>query len=155
MPTPPTNRDLARRLLAYEAAAAKTSEASESTALRAYEKLRKGLGEFTGVAGFHSLASRALALARTDTPSLSEVRVSADGELLGLGRGLCENERQIDIDKDRGSDLGGDEGGTILIACLLGLLFLFLGEPLTMSLLRVTWPNTMFDECSSENGSKT
>jgi hypothetical protein len=36
----------------------------ESATLRVYEKLRQSLGEFAGVAGFQSLASRALALAR-------------------------------------------------------------------------------------------
>jgi len=154
MPTPQTLRDLARCLLAYEADTAKTPESLESTTLRVYEKLRQRLGEFTGVTGFQSLASRALALARTDTPSLSAVRVSADGSLLGLGQGLGEIERQIDIDKDRICESQGDEGGTILIARLLGLLFLFLGEASTMNLLRVMWPVAAFGDCSSENGRK-
>jgi len=53
-------RDLAHRLLAYEAGAGKTSELMESPTLRVYEKLRQSLGEFAGSAGFQSLASRAL-----------------------------------------------------------------------------------------------
>jgi hypothetical protein len=145
MTTPPTTRDLAHRLLAYEVVLAKTSEPSASATLRVYEKLRQGLGEFVGVAGFYSLASRALALARTEAPSLSAARVAADGSLQGLG----ELEHQMDIDKDRAA-----ESGIILIARLLGLLLLFLGEALTLSLLRVTWPGAALDDRSSENGRK-
>ena len=135
MTTPPKMRDLAHRLLAYEVVAGKTSEPSESATLRVYEKLRLGLGEVVGTAGFQSLASRALALARTEAPGLSAARISADGALQGLGWRIDESEHQIDIDKDRAA-----EGGIILISRLLGLLLLFLGEASTLSLLRVTWP---------------
>ena len=85
MTTPPKMRDLAHRLLAYEAGAGKTSEPTGSATLRVYEKLRESLSEFAGTAGFQSLASRALALARPEDPSLSAVRVSADG-ITGAGR---------------------------------------------------------------------
>ena len=150
MTTPPKMRDLAHRLLAYEVVAGKTSEPSESATLRVYEKLRQGLGEFVGGAGFYSLASRALALARTDAPSLSAARVAADGSLQGLG----ELEHQMDIDEDRAAESATGEAGIILIARLLGLLLLFLGEALTLSLLRITWPGATLDDRSSENGRK-
>ncbi len=143
-------RDLALRLLDYEAFADQTSEPAESATLRVYEKLRQGLGEFAGVAGFHSLASRALALARTEAPSLWAVRVSADGALQGLG----EIEHKFDIDKVRAGEFPAGEGEVILIARLIGLLLLLLGEALTLSLLRVTWPGAAFDDCSSEKGRK-
>jgi len=148
----PEMRDLAQRLLTYEAG--KTSEPMESATLRVYEKLRQGLGEFAGVAGFQSLASRALALARTEAPSLSTARISADGALQGLGRRLDESEYQIDIDKDRAAEYPAGEGGIILISRLLGLLLLFLGEASTLSLLRGTWPGAALDDCNSENGRK-
>jgi hypothetical protein len=35
---------------------------------------------------------------------------------------------------------------------LLGLLHIFLGEALTASLLRVTWPGAALDDCKSEKG---
>jgi hypothetical protein len=50
---------------------------------------------------------------------------SADGALQGLG----EIEHQFDIDKDRAGEFPAGEGGIILIARLLGLLLIFLGEP--------------------------
>jgi hypothetical protein len=148
MTNPPKMQDLAHRLLAYEASADKTSELADSATHRVYEKLRQGLGEFAGVAGFQALASRALALARTEVPSLSAVRVSADGAL----HGLREVEHQLDIDKVRAGEFPAGEGGIILIARLLGLLLLFLGDALTLSLLRITWPGATFDDRSSENG---
>jgi hypothetical protein len=143
-------RDLAQRLLAYEAFADEASDPAESATLRVYEKLRQGLGEFAGVAGFQSLASRALVLARKEAPILSAVQVTANGALQGLG----EIEHQFDIDKVQAGEFPAGEGETILIARLLGLLLLFLGEALTLSLLRVTWPGADFYECSSENGGK-
>ena len=150
MTTPPKMRDLAHRLLAYEAFAGETCEPADSATVRVYEKLRQGLGEFAGVAGFQSLASRALALARTEAPSLNAVRVSADGALHGLGK----IEQRFDIDKIQAGEFPAGEGGTILIARLLGLLLLFLGEALTLSLLRVAWPGAAFEDFSFENGRK-
>ena len=141
---------MALRLITYEAGAAKASESMGPPTLRVYEKLRQGLGELVGGAGFYSLASRALALARTEAPSLSAARVAADGSLQGLG----ELEHQMDIDEDRAAESATGEAGIILIARLLGLLLLFLGEALTLSLLRVTWPGAALDDRSSENGRK-
>jgi hypothetical protein len=150
MTTPRKIRDLANSLLAYEAFADQTSEPSESATLRVYEKLRQGLGKFAGVAGFQSLASRALVLARTEAPSLSAVQISADGALRGLG----EIEHQSDIDKVRTGEFPAGEGGIILIARLLSLLLTFLGEPVTLRLLRNAWPGAVFDDYSSEMGRK-
>jgi hypothetical protein len=149
MTTPQKTRDLARRLLAYEAVAGKTSEPAESVTLRVYEKLRQGLGEFAGIAGFQSLASRALALARSDFPDLNEVQISEDGTLQGLG----EIERRSDFDKAARAEQSS-EASIILIARLLGLLHIFLGETLTDSLLRVTWPVAPLNDRNFENGRK-
>ena len=77
----PQSRYLAQRLLTYEAVAGKNSETTESAAFRVYEKLRRPLCALAGVAGFRSLLSRALTLARAEAPSLSAVQVAADGSL--------------------------------------------------------------------------
>ena len=138
----------------YEAGAGETSEPTESPTLRVYERLRQGLGEFAGVAGFQSLASRALALARMEAPSLSAARISADGSLQGLGQGMDEFESQINNDKDRAAEYAAGEGGIILITRLLGLLLIFLGEALTLSLLRATWPAAALEDGNFENGRK-
>ena len=138
-------RDLAHRLLIYEAGAAKGSGPIKSPSIRVYEKLRQSLSVFAGVAAFESLAFRALTQAKSEAPGLWAVQVAADGSLQGLG----EFESQIDIDKD----LAG-EGEVVLIACLLGLLRIFLGEFLTLSLLRSAWPREVFDDRNSAHGRK-
>jgi len=146
MTAAPGMRDLAHRLLTYEAGAGKASEPMESPTLRVYEKLRQSLGEFVGAAGFYSLASRALALAKPEAPSLNAAQVAGDGAL----QGLSEIETQIDLNRDP-----ADEEGIILIARLLGLLRIFLGEALTLSMLRNAWPGEAFDDGNAGNGRKT
>jgi hypothetical protein len=155
MTVAPGMRDLAHRLLSYEAGAGKSSEPMESPILRAYEKLRQSLVSFAGVAGFQSLASRALVLAQTEAPSLCAVQVTVDGALQGLG----DFEPQTNMDKDQagnqqaGEDPHGD-AGAILIARILGLLLIFLGEALTLNLLRNAWPDATFDDRNSVHGRK-
>ena len=148
MATSPKTRDLARCLLNYETVSANSSESMESATLSVYEKLRRSLSAFAGVAAFESLAFRALTQAKSEAPSLWAVQVTEDGILQGLG----ELEHPIDIDKDLAGKFPAGEGGIILIARLLSLLLIFLGEGLTLSLLLVTWPGASLDDCNSENG---
>jgi len=153
MTTSPEMRDLALRLLTYEAVADKDSRPMESATLRAYEKLRQSLVSFAGAAGFQSLASRALVLAQTEAPGLCAVQVTVDGALKGLG----DVDPQTNMNKDQaGNQQAGEdppgEAGAILIARILGLLLTFLGEALTLSLLRNAWPDATFDDRNSGNG---
>jgi hypothetical protein len=148
MTASPKTRDLARCLLSYEAVSADSPESMKSATLSVYEKLRLSLSAFAGVAAFESLASRALTQAKSEAPSLWAVQVTEDGFLKDLG------EFEPQDDKDQVGKFPAGEGGTILIARLLGLLLIFLGEALTLSLLRVTWPEATLDECNSENGRK-
>jgi hypothetical protein len=141
--TLPEMRDLAQRLLSYEASAGSTSASAETATLRVYQKLRLSLGELAGSAGFQALASRALTLARSEVPSLSAVQVGADGNLEGMSS----------IEPSISAEMGRvHEGGIILISRLLGLLFIFLGEALTLSLLRDAWPDAALDDRNSGNG---
>ena len=140
---PPQTRDLALRLLAYENAAGKTSEPTESAAFGVCERLRQPLITLAGVAGFRSLLSRALTLARAEAPSLSAVQVAADGSL----KGLDELEPQTDKEQAR-------DGGAILIAQLIGLLLTFIGEGLTLRLVQDVWPEAAFDGRVSEKERK-
>jgi hypothetical protein len=143
-------RDLAHRLLAYEAVAGKTSEPMGSPTLRVYEKLRTNLSVFAGVSAFESLAFRALMQAKSESPALWAVQVAAGGSLQGLG----EFEPQIEMDKNLAGEFPGDDGGIVLIARLLGLLRIFLGEALTLSLLRNAWPGEVFEDRNSAHGRK-
>jgi hypothetical protein len=122
MHPPKKARDLARSLVACEADATSTSLHTEPATVRVYERLRRQLGAPVGVDGFHALVSRALALAKSESPRLSAVQVTANGDL----RGLDEVEFQTDAD---------GEPGIILIAKLLGLFLAFLGEVTTRRLI--------------------
>lgn len=125
---PPETLVLAQHLAAHEAGAGTASVPMESPELRVYEKLRRHLCALTGVAGFQSLASRALTLAREEAPRLSAVKIIADGSIQGLGEAAPQTDK--------------DDGGTILIAQLLGLLFIFIGEALTLRLVQDVWPDS-------------
>jgi hypothetical protein len=98
-------------------------------AVRVCEKLRLPLARLAGTEGFRSLMSRAVAVAKSEVPSLDAVVVLADGSLEGLdGAG-------------HGREAGaGGEGGVEVVAHLLGLLVTFIGEPLTLRLVRDAWP---------------
>jgi hypothetical protein len=135
----PESRHLAERLLTYEAVAGENSEPTQSAAFRVCAKLRAPLITLAGVAGFRSLLSRALTLARAEAPSLTAVHVAADGSLKGL------DELKAQIDKEQARD-----EGAILIAQLLGLLFTFIGEGLTLRLVQDVWPNAALDGRVSE-----
>jgi len=124
MVPPNKTRDLARSLIASEADASTTSLHTEPATVRVYEKLCRQLGAPVGVDGFQALASRALALAKSQSPRLSTVQVTANGGLRGLG----EVESQTDAEE-------GGEAGIILIAQLLGLFLTFLGEATTLRLI--------------------
>jgi hypothetical protein len=121
---PKKTRDLARSLVASEADATAPSLQTQPATVRVYEKLRRRLGAPVGVDGFQVLASRALALARSESPRLSAVQITESGDLRGLG----EVESQADGDAE-------SEAGIILIAQLLGLFLTFLGEATTLRLI--------------------
>lgn len=123
-----TMRDLARQLLTLEAASQSGSE-QEHAAARVCEKLRISLTRFVGAVGFASLMRRSLALARTEVPSLQNIKVNSDGALEGL---------------ELLADEANHEGGEAAIAIarhLLTLLATFVGEPMTLRLVREAWPS--------------
>jgi len=118
----PETRQLADLLVALEASAKQTSDDDHYATCRVCEKLRHPLVTLTGTAGYGSLLSRALTLAKRETPRLSEVGVRSDGSLDGL-KGEAAQAHPV------------------LVAYLLGLLFTFIGKDLTMRLVRDIWPD--------------
>jgi hypothetical protein len=130
----PKTRDLAERLVACETKANKSSETRTLAAFLIGEKLRPNLATLVGNAGFRALLSRALALANAEVPWLRALHVKADGSF----EGLDELEAQVDPDEIF-------EGGIVLLAQLLGLLVAFIGEDLTLRLVREIWPTLSLD----------
>ena len=90
---PHKTRELARSLIASEADSAAASLHTEPATIRAYERLRRQLGAPVGPDGFQALASRALALAKSESPQLSAVQVTANGGLRGLGEVESQDAR--------------------------------------------------------------
>lgn len=134
----PEIQDLARRLLAFEAAENNSSAAGVDVAARVIEELRLRLIKLAGVDGFRSLLSRALTLAKPDVPSLNMVQIRPDGSLEGF-------------DGIEGSEATGaaTQAGIVLVAHLLELLVTFIGAPLTLSLVRDKWPDASMDGTDS------
>ena len=131
-----STRELAQRLLALEAAAESEPDLTGQEAVRVCDKLRTSLTRFAGLDGFTALLRRALALARVDVPALQKVNVTADGRLEGFQE-LAGNSGSV-----------GMEAATAISAHLLELLITFIGEPLTLGLVREAWPELKLDEKS-------
>lgn len=121
-------RELAHYVLALEAAAETESGLHGQEALRLCDKLRTSLTRFAGLDGFTALLRRALALARADVPALQRVKVTADGCLEGLE----------DLAGDAAN--AGPEAAIAISAYLFELLVTFIGEPLTLRMVREAWP---------------
>ncbi len=127
-------RELARRLVAIEAASQGAADAHLHEAVRVCDKLRISLTRLAGSDGFTSLLRRALALARADVPSLRTVEFTPDCSLEGLG--------VLALDTTN----AGPEAAVAIIAHLLALLETFIGKPLTLRLVREEWPDASLDE---------
>ena len=123
--------DLSLQLLAKVPVSAESARGDMDQAAQFCEKVRSPIARLAGVTGFSSLLSRALALAKRRVPSLDAVRVEPDGSLSGLEK------------LDSGSDLPGalPNRGAVLVTELLGLLILFIGESLTLGILREAFPD--------------
>src|SRR6202795_153664 len=123
--TIPQMRDFAERLIAYETRGNESSGTKTPAAFPVCEKLRPRLANLMGNTGFRALLSRALARAEAEVPSLRAMQVKADGSLAGLD----ELEAQLDP-----GELA--EGSVVLVAQLVELLVAFIGENLTLRLVR-------------------
>ena len=133
-------RDLARLLLAVETASESDTDAHGHEAVRFCEKLRISLTRFAGADGFTSLLRRALTLARADVPSIQTLKVKPDGHLEGLDVLVAD------------ATAGGPEMAVALATHLLGLLVTFVGEPITLRLVRDAWPDTVWDKTVNNRG---
>jgi hypothetical protein len=130
MNTPsPAIQNLARQLLADEPARVEHANGDPGRAVQAVAKLRVPLAKLIGAAGFSSLLARALSLAQRQAPSLKGVRVQPNGSLVGFDA----------VHRD------SSDGGVILVAELLDLLVTFIGQPMTLSLVREVWPDASID----------
>ena len=106
-------------------------------------KLRPSLATLMGNAGFDALISRALALASAEVPWLLAVHFKADGSFEGFQELVAQRKPDEIM-----------QGGVVLLAQLLGLLATFIGEDLTLHLVREVWPKLSLNNLGSGNGNK-
>ena len=128
-------RDFAERLIAYETRGNKSSETKPPATFLVIEKLRPQLATYMGNTGCRALLSRALALANAEVPWLRAVHVKSDCSL----EGLAEMEAQVDPEEFA-------EGRVVLLAQLFGLLVAFIGENLTLRMVREVWPKLSLND---------
>ena len=134
----PAIRFLARRLLALEADGSEQADVKERAALSAFAKLRLHLTKLIGISGFQVLLARALALAKAEVTWLEPVHVQADATL----EGFSEAAQRQPADAVA-------EGCLALLAELIGLLVVFIGEALTLRLVQEVWPEARLDDPNS------
>lgn len=132
---PPTTHDLAERLLAAERDNGEGQDGS--AAGNVCGRLGALLSKLAGAAGYHSLLSRAVALAKAEVPTLATLHVMPDGTLIGFYEARARTEK----DEFASSEV-------MLVAQLLGLLMTFIGEPLTLQLVKEAWPAITIDPSS-------
>ncbi len=121
-------RQLAERLIAYEVGARAAGTEEVSAAVLVSETLRPHLATLMGKAGFVALLSRSLALATTERPWMRTIHVNPDGTLGGW------DELGPKITPEHLAD-----GSVTLVAQLLGLMVAFVGEDLTLRMVRDMW----------------
>jgi hypothetical protein len=119
--------ETAKRLLANEGDSASSSEESAAAAWLVYEKLNARLAPLLGSSGLEMLFVRSAKLAQAEFASLAEV-----GTPDGLSKlGACLQAL------DPGD---ATEAAAVLFGNFLDLIATFIGERLTVLVLRSAWP---------------
>lgn len=137
----PQMRDLAARLIAFETKANQSPEHIPPAAFHVCERLRPHLATLMGNGGFRAVLSRALAVTSAEVPWLAALQVNADGALEGWDK----PEAQV-APKEL------TESGVLLVAQLLGLLVAFIGDNLTLHLVRDVWPMLSLEDLKFTQG---
>lgn len=104
-------------------------------------KLRPKLSTLMGFTGYRTLLARALSLAAAEVPALLDSKVDAAGSLIHAERRPAPSRSDADIN-----------GDVVLVAQLLSLLVAFIGEKLTLQILREIWPDLPTRDFNSRIG---
>jgi len=137
----PRLRIVAMRIITRDVRENKLSANQPPPSFPVHEKLYPHLEALIGKGGFRALLWRARLLAAEDLPWLDSVHVNADGSW------KSEREYHSQLDPDEVF-----EGRVILLAHLLGLLQAFIGESLTMRLVRDVWPEVLLGDLNYVEG---
>jgi hypothetical protein len=131
----PAHRRVALWLLRQETNDADGADAIPTAAERTCQKLCVRLAKVLTAAGCQSLVARAIHLAATDAPFLRGVRAGMiPAPCL---EGVQEGTRNVSPDLARA-------GLVAVVAHVLGLLAMFVGDDVTARLVRDVWPDAPF-----------
>ena len=137
----PKLRNFAEHLIAHEAKLNSPGVMNDPEAFPVLERLRPHLATFTGNAGFRALLLRAHALACAEVPRLRAFQMSAVGSLEASSE-MAKKAAAEEI----------YEGRVVLLAQLLGLVVAFIGEKLTLQLVRDVWPKVSLKDLNARKG---
>jgi hypothetical protein len=134
-------RQVAQNVLAHHAGPDASVEALAAAVHRAYADLGRVTAPLIGEAGVDALIGRALHLTQREYPWLAHTREPADAEG-PLAQVVSRLGRQ--------DSAAATEAAGALVATFAGLLVTFIGEPLTLRLLRKAWPDAVSDATAEE-----
>ena len=134
-------RELALKVLAQHAGPAPDAAAVAAAARRAYDDLVRVSAPLIGTAGVEALTGRALHLAQREYPWL--VKPPEPGQTEGPFVQVVAGLEQQD-------PAAATEAAVEVFATLTGLLSTFIGESLTVGLLRKAWPDAFSDASARE-----
>jgi len=126
---------LAQQLLAYESSVHPRADELPTVARHIYDRLRVRLSVFLGDVGFDALWERALSMARRAVRSANEAP-GEHAETLPPGLSVALAGRDA------------AEAQSVLVAAFasfFALLFSFIGEDISLRLIRQMWPDLRFD----------
>lgn len=131
-------RQLALNVLTREAGVGADATALAAATHRAYDNLAGVLVPLIGELGITALTARALHLTQRDYPWLARTRDATP---------IDEPFTQLRLSLEHHDDPAvAADAAAAALASLLALLITFIGEPLTMNLLRRAWPDRASDE---------
>ncbi|MGI9145941.1 MAG: hypothetical protein ACR2IK_05250 [Chloroflexota bacterium] len=133
----PAQRDLARWLLMQELRDSQEAEALPDAAERACQKLCRRVARLVTTAGCKALLARALHLATAEFPFLAGVEANPAPDT--YLEGLPARAERVEPSTMR-------DALTLVLAGVIMLLATFIGEDLSMRLVRDVWPDAPIRE---------
>ena len=149
-------RELAVRVLRHHAGPDADAAALAAAARRAYDDLARVSAPLIGQVGVDALTGRALHLAQREYPWLVHTREGTPA-CTEHTPGTPPPEQtegpfaQVIFCLERQDPAAATEAAGAVFATFTGLLVTFIGEPLTLRLLRKAWP----DACSAASPEET
>jgi hypothetical protein len=133
----------AARVLVHHAGAGADAAALAAAAGRAYDQLARVLAPLIGEAGIEALTARAVHVTQRDYPWLATT-TDSDHARRPFAQVVFSLEQQ--------HAALATEAAAAVLATFTGLLATFVGESLTMRLVRQAWPDGLSDAGTEETG---